>query len=78
MMLEKEFYDTFIADKNLYNLLSYIFSEDQLKIYLNKLEEHHSKNLSSLDDDELANFLIEMNIEMKCNILENLWNGFFS
>ena len=78
MLLEKEFYNTFISDSKLYKILTLIILPEQFQMFNEKLKEHHVKNIPPLNSKELNNFIIDIGLELKCNIFSQIWSEFFA
>ena len=77
MLLEKEYYNIFISDPKMYKILSLLIFPHQFEMFNNKLKEHHTKNLPSFNNKQLTDFVIEIDLEFKCNIFSQVWNEFF-
>lgn len=73
LLLEESFYIPFISDPKLSDILRKIILPNQFDMYISEIQKNHH-NSTSLNADQIVDFIIGIELEMYCEIIVDIWS----
>ena len=71
LLLEKEFFIPAVEDPLLFRIFQLMF-EDQYSYVMSEIQKVHLSG-KKYDSEQIINFVISLNIDLKCSIIVNIW-----
>lgn len=77
LLLEECFFISFMQNDKFERILSKIILPSQFDMYISELKKYHnsrSENSPPLTANQIANFIISIELEMYCEIIKDIWS----